>query len=58
MPSLPFFLSNSSSEGIGVPEADIPRWSGMIMGAQFAAIACSEACSLAGWGTSTAMLAR
>ena len=38
MPSLPFFLSNSSSEGIGVPEADIPRWSGMIMGAQFAAV--------------------
>ena len=38
MPALPFFLSNSSSEGIGVPEADIPRWSGMIMGAQFAAV--------------------
>ena len=38
MPSLPFFLSNSSSEGVGLPEADIPRWSGMIMGAQFAAV--------------------
>ena len=38
MPSLPFFLSNSSSEGIGVPEADIPRWSSMIIGAQYAAI--------------------
>ena len=40
MQSLPFFLSNSnsSSEGIGLPEADIPRWSGMITGAQYAAI--------------------
>ena len=40
-PALPFYLSNStnsSSEGIGVPEADLPRWSGMIMGAQFAAV--------------------
>jgi len=37
-PALPFYLSNSSSDGIGVPEADLPRWSGMIMGAQFAAV--------------------
>ena len=33
MPSMPFYLSE-----VGVPEADLPRWSGMIMGAQFAAV--------------------
>ena len=40
MLSLPFFLSNSnsSSEGIGLPEDDIPRWSSMIISAQFAAV--------------------
>ena len=32
-PALPFYLSE-----VGVPEADLPRWSGMIMGAQFAAV--------------------
>ena len=36
--SMPFYLSNSSSDGIGVPEDDISRWSGMIVGAQFAAV--------------------
>eukprot|EP00964_Phaeocystis_antarctica_P035460 scaffold20246_cov58-Phaeocystis_antarctica.AAC.9 len=32
-PALPFYLSE-----VGVAEADLPRWSGMIMGAQFAAV--------------------
>ena len=31
-PALPFYLSE-----VGVAEADLPRWSGMIMGTQFAA---------------------
>ena len=32
-PALPFYLSE-----VGVSEADIARWNGMIMGAQFAAV--------------------
>ena len=32
-PALPFYLSE-----VGVSEADLPRWNGMIMGAQFAAV--------------------
>ena len=32
-PALPFYLSE-----IGVSEADVPRWSGMITGTQFAAV--------------------
>ena len=32
-PALPFFLSE-----VSVPEADLPRWNGMIMGTQFAAV--------------------
>ena len=32
-PALPFYLSE-----VGVLEADLPRWSGMIMGTQFAAV--------------------
>ena len=32
-PALPFYLSE-----VGVPEADLPRWNGMVMGAQFAAV--------------------
>ena len=31
--ALPFYLSE-----VGVSEADLPRWNGMIMGAQFAAV--------------------
>ena len=32
-PALPFYLDK-----IGLPEADLPRWSGLIMGTQFAAV--------------------
>lgn len=32
-PALPFYLSE-----VGVSEDDLPRWNGMIMGAQFAAV--------------------
>ena len=32
-PALPFYLDQ-----IGLPEADLPRWSGLIMGTQFAAV--------------------